>query len=365
MKQGTHSVIYADFEKTISDILIIHPSIRAEHYSDFGATLNGKLDAKVNPLPWLAFRGSVSSGFRAPSMQQLYFNNISTQFVTEIDSSGTKPLFPERLELFAITALWQESLGIPQLKEEQSINIGSGFVLNPSPNLSLSADFYWIRVNDRIIISGRVTDKTEGVSRELLGDVDTAQFFMNAADTETRGVDISASYRLGFYNDSTLNLLLKGTINETEIKSVNIPAGLPDELFTEQDRSIIESWQPKDRWTLLLTYDWKIVTATLAMHRYGEYTVIDGRTQTYGAKYLNDMQLGFDLDSLGILKIGANNIFDVKPDRNLIGQSRFGTIYDHEGNLVVDSPGVFQYSRRSAPFGFNGGFYYISWEKEF
>ena len=62
-----------------------------------------------------------------------------------------------------------------------------------------------------------------------------------------------------------------------------------------------------------------------------------------------------DIGKLGTFIIGANNLFDVKPDKNKISQGRGGTIYDHDGSLVVDSPGVFTYSRRSAPFGFNGG----------
>lgn len=182
------------------------------------------------------------------------------------------------------------------------------------------------------------------------------------------GVDISASYRIGFGDGSTLGLLLNGTINDTEIKNVVLPAGLSENLFGERERSIIESWQPKDRWSLSATYNRGMIMATFAMHRYGEYTECNSdpcsTTQKFGAKYVNDVQIGLDLDKFGILKIGANNIFDVTPDRNSIGQARGGIIVDHEGNPIVDSQGVFTYSRRSAPFGFNGGFYYFSWERK-
>ena len=72
-----------------------------------------------------------------------------------------------------------------------------------------------------------------------------------------------------------------------------------------------------------------------------------------------------DVGKAGTFKIGANNLFDVKPDKNEIGQARGGTIYDHDGFLIVDSPGVFTYSRRSVPFGFNGGYYYLAYEYSF
>ncbi len=346
---------YSDFETDIYNIVTLQPAVRIERYSDFGTTLNGKLAAKASPLWWLTLRGSMSSGFRAPSMQQLYFNNTSTQF----DGAGRA----SEVGTFRNDSPLAREIGIPELEEEKSVNISGGFIVNPLPDFSLSADFYWIQVNDRIVISGQI--ENDDVSADI-GE-NKAQFFMNAADTRTRGVDISASYGYSFLNGSTLRLLLTGSINETDITDINLPAGIPASLFTEQDRSIIESWQPKDRWTASATYKWNIVTATLAMHRYGKYTVLEsnGQKQTYGDKYLNDAQLGFDFDKFGILKVGANNIFDIKPDRNEIGQSRDGVIVDHQGNVIVDTPGVFTYSRRAAPFGFNGGFYYVSYERNF
>ena len=82
---------------------------------------------------------------------------------------------------------------------------------------------------------------------------------------------------------------------------------------------------------------------------------------------MTDANLSLDLGKVGMLKIGANNLFDVKPDKNRdeLNGSRGGTIYDHDGSLIVDSPGVFTYSRRSAPFGINGGYYYLAYEYSF
>ena len=97
---------------------------------------------------------------------------------------------------------------------------------------------------------------------------------------------------------------------------------------------------------------------------YGPYTVLDGERQTYDARYLTDVRLGYNL-GFGRLSVGANNLFDVTPEKNEIGQSRGGRIIDPMGNVIVDSPGVFQYSRRSAPFGFNGGFYYVAFDVDF
>ncbi len=351
---------YADAEFDVGEMLLLSPAVRYENYSDFGNTFNGKLSARARLADSFALRGSASTGFRAPSMQQIYFNNTSTQFNQGV--LRTVGTYRNDSDL-------AKAIGVPELKEETSRNFSAGFVFNPIPALTLTTDFYYITIDDRVILSGRIEDE-EGIPnviREALRANDAqGQFFMNAADTTTKGVDIVASLDHSFADSSTLRLVLAGTINETEITDVNLPSDLPASLFTEQDRSIVEEWQPKDRFSLSGTYSRGPASLLVAVHRYGEYTVLDdGERQTYGAKYLTDASLSLDVGKLGTFIIGANNLFDVKPDKNKIGQGRGGTIYDHDGSLVVDSPGVFTYSRRSAPFGFNGGYYYLAYEYSF
>ena len=351
---------YADAEFDVGEMLLLSPAVRYENYSDFGNTFNGKLSARAALSDSFALRGSASTGFRAPSMQQIYFNNTSTQFNQGV--LRTVGTYRNDSDL-------AKAIGVPELKEETSRNFSAGFVFNPIPALTLTTDFYYITIDDRVILSGRIEDE-EGIPdviREALRANDAqGQFFMNAADTTTKGVDIVASFDHSFADSSTLRLVLAGTVNETEITDVNLPSDLPASLFTEQDRSIVEEWQPKDRFSLSGSYSKGFASLLVAVHRYGEYTVLDdGKRQTYGAKYLTDASFSLDIGKLGTFIIGANNLFDVKPDKNKIGQGRGGTIYDHDERLVVDSPGVFTYSRRSAPFGFNGGYYYLAYEYSF
>ena len=354
---------YAETEFDLGEMLLLSPAVRYENYSDFGNTFNGKLSARAKLAESFALRGSASTGFRAPSMQQIYFNNVSTQFNLN-EETGEFDAF--EVGTFRNDSDLAKAIGVPELEEETSRNFSAGFVFNPLPALTITTDFYHITIDDRIILSGRISQSNAPQSvRDSIG-AQQGQFFMNAADTTTKGVDIVASLDHSFADSSTLNLVFAGTVNETEITDVNLPADLPESLFTEQDRSIVEEWQPKDRFSLSGTYSRGPASLLVAVHRYGEYTVIDGGvSQTYGAKYLTDASLSVDVGKVGTFKIGANNLFDVKPDKNEIGQSRGGTIYDHEGNLIVDSPGVFTYSRRSAPFGINGGYYYLAYEYAF
>ena len=356
--------VYVDTEIYLSDILLVSPAVRFENYSDFGSTVNGKVASKLDLSAELALRGSVSTGFRAPSMQQLYFNNISTQFR---DVEGQQIAF--EVGTFRNDSSLAKAIGIPALDAETSVTGSVGFVYQPLPEFTLTTDFYHIDVSDRIIISNQINADTPGIPASVQRAIieaggDRGQFFMNAADTRTQGVDVVATWDVPFVTTGDLGLRLLATVSETEITDVNLPADLPSALFGEQDRSIVEEWQPSYRLTLSGTYGLDRFSAALAVHGYGPYTVLDGQRQTYDARYLTDLRLGYRL-AFGRLTIGANNLFNVTPEENEIGQSRGGTIIAPDGSVIVDSPGVFTYSRRSAPFGFNGGFYYLAYDVEF
>ena len=359
--------LYMDTEFYVSDTFLISPAVRVENYSDFGSTINGKLASKLDLSGEFALRGSVSTGFRAPSMQQLYFNNISTQFRDDPDNPGQQIAF--EVGTFRNDSSLAKAIGIPELDSETSVTGSVGFVYQPLPEFTLTTDFYLININDRIIISNQIAADTPGIPASVQRAItdaggDKGQFFMNAADTQTQGVDVVATWDVPYVTTGDFGLRLLATVSETEITSIVLPAGLPSALFGEQDRSIVEEWQPSYRLTLSGSYALDSFSAALAVHGYGPYTVLDGQRQEYDARYLTDLRLGYNL-GFGRITLGANNLFNVTPEENEIGQSRGGTILAPNGTVIVDSPGVFTYSRRSAPFGFNGGFYYLAYDVEF
>ncbi|MCY3955114.1 MAG: TonB-dependent receptor [Nitrospira sp.] len=351
----------------VFDQVMVSPAVRYEHYSDFGHTINGKLATKLDFSRALAVRGSMSSGFRAPSMQQLYFNNISTQFVTgQADSI--------QVGTFRNDSAVARAIGIPELKQEIATNLSVGLVYQPTSSFTLTADVYRIEVKDRIILSGFLKPTDPALSDSVIAALNnagagSAQFFMNAADTETRGGEIVASWNVPFIDRGNLDLNFLGALMQTQIRDVKLPAGLPSSLFDDRERSIIEEWQPRSRFTLSGLYQLDQLSASVMVHRYGSYTVSgDGNNppkQKFDPQYVTDVQFSYNFGPFGILKLGANNVFDVTPDEDTIDGARGGTIIDSQGNLIVDSPDVFTYSRRSAPFGFNGGFYYAAFEYRF
>jgi len=356
--------IYLDMEFPFSDRLLFDAAVRFEDYDDFGNTLIGKIAARYEINEKLALRGSFSSGFRAPSMQQKFFNSISTQFV-EINGVSVA----QTRGTFRNDSLVAKALNIPKLREETSHNYSIGFIAKPFKGLMISADYYHIDIFDRIAITGSlpISDQFPEITAQT-GATD-GQFFTNMADTRTHGMDFVLSY--DFFRNKTQSLKFTAAANwtQTRIKDGTINSPLPgvdqNILFNIQDRSIIEDWQPSSRINFTTHYERGPFEAIFRVNMFGSYRVCEGtcdipsgpdqNIQTYGSKWLTDIQFNYFLQSYGTtLTLGANNIFNIYPDLNLIGQSRAGSIAD-----IVNSPGVFKYSRRSAPFGFNGGYYYV------
>jgi iron complex outermembrane recepter protein len=365
---------YLDGEYEFTADFLLGAALRYDDYDGFGDTINFKLAGNwaINEI-W-RLRSAVSTGFRAPSMQQLYFNNVSTQFVEDPNNPGGAQI-PVQVGTFRNDSEVAAQIGIPQLKEEESFNLSFGIILTPIDPLVITVDFYSIDIDDRIVLSNQLdaSDDPSGSLANALAraGAGSAQFFLNGADTETDGVDIIATYSGIELGAGALDITLAANKTETDVTEIftskagslsQIPA---DRVFSEQAISIIEEWQPEDRISLSGFYqvgDWRV---NLAFNRYGEYTVLDGVRQTYGAKVLTDLSIKYDFGNGLILNFGGNNIFDEYPDKNKQGNSRNGTLEDGAGgDLIVSSPGVFTYSRRSAPFGFNGAYWYggISYE---
>ncbi len=364
---------YADFESYLSGQpgtgLLVGAAVRGEQYSDFGATVTGKATARYDLTQQVAFRAAGSTGFRAPSLQQLYFNNISTQFkidASDIDGDGnTTEVIPLEVGTFRNDSDAARALGIPELKEETAFNVSGGFVLKPFEKMWLSVDGFLIQIDDRIVLSGSFS--ADKIPSLIAAGASSAQVFTNVAQTRTQGVDVAAGYLYAFNNKSLLNLKVALTWVDTaiigDVDAPEILVGLEDTLFPSQDRSMIEEWQPNTRINISADYIIGDLTIGGALRYFGSYTVQEGsgpepQRQTYGGKWLTDIQSNYQLNEGLSLTIGANNLFDQLPDLNEIGQSRGGTLTDSTGYVIVDSPGVFTYSRRSAPFGFNGGLYY-------
>ena len=381
---------YGDLEFVFNDRFRVGLAGRVERYSDFGGAITGKLSMRYDFTPAFAVRGSVNTGFRAPSLHQLYFTNVSTQFVT---NAAGETVAQER-GTYPNDSPVAKALGIPDLKEEGSVNFSGGIVARISPTTSLTLDAFRVDVSDRIVISGSFTrSKLAGIPVAISGldavNATAAQFFTNAAKTVTSGLEFSFNSLHAWRNGSVLDFGVSGMLVNTELEgNVNAPtllAGLEDTIFGSQDRSILTEWQPNTRIQGTLEYRFGPLRVGGGVRYFGSYwvqeggslgekpcgasgfaaTSLGGSRQQFCGKVLTDVHVGIKMFRHTELTVGAHNLLNTVPDQNLVGQTRNGRLEDSSGHVIIESPGIFLFSRRAAPFGFNGGYYYARYSVRF
>ncbi len=353
--------VYFEIEQQLSSNFFINTATRYDDYDGFGAATNLKIAAHWQTNDWLTYRAAISTGFRAPSMQQLYFNNTSTQFLVDDNNE----LLAQKVATFRNDSQLANAIGISALKEESSKNLSLGAITSFEHNLTLTVDYYRIAIDDRIVLSSGLCVGLNHTLDLLLAaeNVDKAQVFLNGVDTKTQGIDIIATWQPTLAQGQ-LDLTLAANFTKTEVERLFTPGASTlnslavEEVFSAHDIAIIEDWQPESRINFNINYQLQQWRFNLALNHFGKYSVVDGSKQTYGAKLLTDIRIEYQLSPNVELYFGSNNLFNVYPDKNTIGNSRAGKITDDAGNIIVDSEGVFQYSRRSAPFGYNGAYFY-------
>jgi iron complex outermembrane receptor protein len=346
---------YGDLEYEATENLLINGAIRYDNYDGFGDTWNFKLAGNLGVTDNFRLRAAASTGFRAPSMQQIYFSNVSTQFINgEQIETGT----------FRNDSLVAQAIGIPELKEEESTNFSFGAIWDISDSWNLIVDFYSIKIEDRVVLSSNLGMGLSPALDAALRAADSGggQFFLNAIDTKTKGVDIISTYAGIDMFGGDLSITFAANFTDTEITRIfsnsetllSIP---PDVIFGGFQPSVIETWQPENRVSLSGRYVHGRWIANLSFDRYGEYTTVDSGSQTYGAEVLTDLRLSYLFDHGISVFIYGNNVFDVTPDEVTNSGSRGGLFESAPGLENMASPTVFKYSRRSAPFGFNGAYW--------
>lgn len=372
--------VYAGVESQPTARTNVDLGARFEHYSDFGNTLTGKLAGRLAVLKSgdndVALRGSASTGFRAPGIQQLWYSTIATQFVND-PNNGNKPT-PTNILISPNRSQVTEAFGVPHLKEETSVNFSGGFTARLLGNLSLSTDYYRVVMKDRVVLSGLFgTDDSVlgGPVSTILGGfpgVGSAQFFINAVDTTTNGVDVVADYTQHL-SRGALKATVAANFTNTKVDAVHVPpsmlekfntiAGGPErvaELFLGRyGKNRLEDLLPRQKGTLGLRWDYDGWSAGVRANFFGptEYhsdTLVDDMDPSKG--YLDesfDARATFDVDvgyRIGGLwwSVGANNVLNTFPSE-----------LKRPENRNSDS---FLYSPASvpagAPYGIDGAFFY-------
>lgn len=337
-EKRSNVAVYVDAEHSPSSSVMLNAAGRYENYSDFGSTINGKLALRVEPVANVALRAAVSTGFRAPSLGQSFFSSTATNFINGV---------PFEVKTFPVESPQAKALGAEPLKPEKSVNISAGFTMDPITNLSVTADFYHITIDDRIVFSENFTGARIADLLRPFG-ASGGRFFTNAIDTRTSGIDVIVRY--GFQIGSS-TLRLTGAFNKNKTKVTRVAdtppqlLGFEETLFGRVERGRIEEGQPKDNINLMANYSWGNLGLMARTIRFGEVTsrnVNPANDQTFDAKWITDAEVSYNLWERLTVGVGANNLFDVYPEQNIPANN-------FNGILIYNS---------ISPFGFNGRYYY-------
>ncbi|MBI1343065.1 MAG: TonB-dependent receptor [Terrimonas sp.] len=329
---------YLDGEMDVTKSFLLNGAVRVESYSDFGLTRNFKLATRLKATNNFNLRGSVSTGFRAPSLAQI---NFSSTFTTVQGGNIAEVKIAPNYSPITKAA------GIPKLKQEKSTNVSMGFVWKPFKDVTLTVDGYWVRVKDRVVLSGQFSVDDNTLDPALINamqnlNVSLAQFFANAVNTTNRGIDIVLENNNKTGVNSYFKWVFTGNFQEMKINKVNVPAKLSGTadlratFFSDRERAFVLASAPKSKFAINLEYGKNKFSVGTRFTYFGKITLLgygedglginpmvpsDANANVYvpdqyfyNGKMVSDVYLGYQLSKKINLNIGADNVFNIHPD---------------------------------------------------
>ncbi len=337
--------LYADAELDITKKWLLTAAVRAENYSDFGFTSNYKASTRYKLRNNLNIRSSVSTGFRAPSLQQINFSstftNVQGGLVSEVKIAPNYS---------ALT----KAAGIEELKQEVSTNFNIGMTWSPVREFNVSVDFYQVKVKDRVVLSGQFDGADNTLDSTFLSVLDTnnvdyAQFFANAVNTTNSGVDVVLEYKKVTLKNS-LRLQLSGNIQKMSIDKINVPAKLNDTeqhqqtFLSDREQSFILASAPSSKFSFNAEYGFKKFVFGMRLTYFGEVTLLGfgedalgikpqvptdtdpsvyvADKYVYGGKVVADINGTYKMSDKISFIIGVDNLFNVHPDLGAVATAK-------------------------------------------
>ncbi len=388
--------VHVDVTQAVNERLLLALAARYEKTDDLGETTDGRASARLALWSGAALRGSVGTSYRQPHLAQQWFSSTATNFIGGL---------PFENRTFPVADPVARALGAQSLRPEHATTLGAGFALQPSKAWSLEVDFYRVDLRDRLILTSNFIGSTVATFLESKGvsGATGGRFFSNDAATRTEGFDFAAAWRHEWSADRRLQLRAAYNLNRSRLTHVGAtPAGLAalgvtTPLFDLTEEIRLTRGQPRDNLRLSAAWDIGRFQAFLRVSRFGEWeavalgnttaeqiavlapgyrtravtqtlapasaggggapvlggpTTVTQLVQIFDAKWVTDLDLRYRLTDAIRWSVGAANLFDIYPGRNLGSRVVNGRAY--AGN---DNGGTTPYSSM-APFGFNGAFFY-------
>ena len=339
---------YAEVSAELLPTVLADIAGRVEHYSDAGTAVAGKGALRWEFTPGFAVRGSVSNSFRAPGLAQRGASATSLNF----GEGGAL----RRVSTLPVDSAAARALGARNLRPERSFNLSGGVTAAPITGLRLSVDVFRILINNRITLSERfdLSGLTPDQRAALgLATYDAINFFTNAVDLKTRGIEAVADYRRSF-GETKVSLSASYSYAKSSIRRVDAAPpqlaanGIAGGLIGLEETNTLENAAPRDKVILSADASRGPVSGLVRGTRYGSVVrVFDfgggfAPRQRFGAQWSLDAELSYAVTSALTLSVGGTNLADNYPPRSMED-------INGAGNLAYDV---------LSPIGINGRYLY-------
>jgi iron complex outermembrane recepter protein len=319
---------------------------RYENYNSFGSTWNGKAATRIELTHNLAIRGSIGTGFHAPSPALLNQSYTSIRTVSGVFTLAGLVPASNPVATF---------LGAKPLKPEKSTNFSAGITAQPLPGLNLTIDGYLIKIRDQIYSTSQIT-VTSAIQAQLVAanivgatSIASVNFFQNAFNSTTKGLDIVATYRQRWSDSQSTDFMVSTNINRYHIDKLLI-----GNLFNQVSINNFQKGQPAFRMVASATHNIGPFSVLLRANIYGPYTAqLDSAAagnpiQKFHSEALIDMEGSYKINSHYTIAVGMRNMLNNYPQKDKIGAVSGGALYRTDS--VVDWQGGFYYGRVSLNF---------------
>ncbi|MBS1729782.1 MAG: TonB-dependent receptor [Bacteroidetes bacterium] len=345
---------YVDMELDASKRLLIGAAIRAENYSDFGFTSNYKISSRYKLTDFINLRGSFTTGFRAPSMQQI---NFSSTFTTV----QGQQLYEVKIapNYSPIT----KAAGIPDLVQEKSLTGSIGIAITPMPGFNITIDGYIVNIKNRVVLSGQFDASDATLDPALIAamqqlNVSYAQFFANAVNTTNKGIDFVADYNT-HWGKQSFRGLLTANFQNMNIDKINVPAKLNDTkdhqetFYSDREQAFLLASAPETKAALSLEYTVNKFSIGSRFTYFGSVTLlgygedglgIDPMVPTdnnpnkyvpdvypYHEKVIIDLFSSYQFNKSFTLYFGADNIFNIHPSLGAVANAKYWAFNNETG----------------------------------
>ena len=351
---------YFSLDYDVSDAFLLSGTIRTENYSDFGNAFVYKFSSRYKVNDALTLRGSVSSGFRAPTLHQIYTQKAQYSFIPGqgIQVGG----------LINNVSTQAKLLGIPQLDAEKSNNFTIGLGGKITNKFSYTFDYYNIAVKDRIVLSTEIGPTTAGntplddiLSSNNLSDV---SFFVNAIDTKTSGVDVVLSYKDLEIGAGSLDLNLSGNYtiqNERDgaVKNPDLVEQAGQSVVNDTQEALFFTSRPKTKWILGGNYDINKFGFSLNNTYFGKTTFqqqgmsADLFTE-FTPKIVTDLGINYNATEKFTIALNINNLLNVLPEWSFQSKNAAGNAILADAAQVQNQSNLITFNQRYSQMTYDG-----------